>query len=216
MTQPNVDELRRDAENYLARALGPRAPRDLHLAATFAESPLESEGRVALFTFDLPHLAGELEVGTNRGHFVVVGETEPNYYPCYALEADAAYSLHIGTRVMVATGTRVADCEQEPEGARQRMRDFVSACNPDVAVEEERLAGLYRCGEHFLAVYRVRLLGQDVYCMGGDCPPGFYQMTRHPPQVALRLHLGQLLRAEARTEAGLQPARGLPPRARSE
>jgi hypothetical protein len=52
-----------------------------------------------------------------------------------------------------------------------------------------------------LAIYRLRVGGLEVYGCGADCPPGFYPLTPHPPQVVLRLHLGQVIRHEARAEA---------------
>ena len=63
------------------------------------------------------------------------------------------------------------------------------------------MAALFQCEERLFAVYRLTLNGAETaYFMGGDCPPGFYRLTEHPPQVALRLHLGKLIRAEARAE----------------
>jgi hypothetical protein len=69
-----------------------------------------------------------------------------------------------------------------------------------VPIEQERLSRLFRCQDRVFAVYRVRLNGRDVHCFGADCPPGFSELTDHPPLVALRLHLGQLIQAEARRE----------------
>ena len=68
------------------------------------------------------------------------------------------------------------------------------------SIEHEELAGLIRCLDRCFAVYRVVLRGRPVYCLGAGCPPGFYELTDHPPQVALCLHLGQLIREEARHE----------------
>jgi len=107
-------------------------------------------------------------------------------------------------------GLSVVDVNQETKGARERMRSFVAACNPGVPIEHESLAGLFRCADRLFAVYRARLRGQDVYCVGADCPPGFYQLTAYPPQVALALHLGQLIRAEARHESARVVSASLP------
>ncbi len=207
------------ARRYLAAQLGPRAPQNVALLATFDERPLEDEGSVALFAFDLPPdpaVRAALAGAWNPRHYVVVGETEPTYFPAYDLGPDDAYSFHVGTRFILQVGVSVADPDQEPEGSRERMRSFVAACNPGVSIDHESLAGLFRCADRFFAAYRICLRGQDVYCMGADCPPGFYQLTAHPPQVALTLHLGQLIRAEARQElarvvaTSLRPTRGRP------
>jgi len=182
------------AHSYLASQLGARAPHRIAFAATFNERPLMGEGPTTLFRFDLPsNLPAH-----DAGHYVAVGETLPNYFPTYALGPDEAYSFHLGTRFMLEMGMTIADAASEPDGARESMRTFVAACNGDTPIEREELAALFRCGAQFYAVYRLTLRGQETYCFGADCPPGFSQLTGQPAQVALRLHLGQLIRAEAR------------------
>lgn len=188
-------KLQQAAADYLAGELGGRSPAELSLAGAFDEAPLEGEGRTCLYAFEL---APEGIAGRPTKHYVAVGMTEPNYFPAYGLDADAAYSLHIGTRFMLETAVAIAPDADEPPAARESMHAWVAACNPDVPIEEESLAGLFRCDDQLFAVYRLRLRGQEVYCVGADCPPGFYELTEHPPLVALRLHLGQLIRAEAR------------------
>lgn len=202
------------AREYLARELGPRAPAKLVFEGRFDERPLEGEGAAAIFSFlmsppsglkpachDVPP-EGEL-------HYVAVGETTPNYFPSYGLPADDAYSVHIGTRFMLELGVSRIDDALEPAGARRRTADVLreairggSAASASVSdvqmIDEPRLAALFRVGDEMHAVYRVRVGEEDVYCMGGDCPAGFYRMTNHPPQAAYRLHLGKLIRAEAR------------------
>ncbi len=193
----DLEMWRKAAGEYLRAQLGQRAPHELKLVETFREQPLAGEGPVALFTFDC--LDGLGRVADPR-HYVVVGQTTPNYFPAYGLGPDDAYSFHIGTRFMLEMGVSVADARFEPADARESLRALLAACNPGVPIEREELAGLFRCQERLFAVYRVTLGGQDVYCMGADCPPGFYELTDYPPQIALRLHLGQLIRAEARHE----------------
>ncbi|MFQ5806671.1 MAG: hypothetical protein ACE5I3_09495, partial [Phycisphaerae bacterium] len=130
-------------------------------------------------------------------HYVAVGETEPNFFPAYGLSPDDAYSFHVGTRFALEMGLQMVDASLEPPGARPLLRAAVRSYAAGAKLEKEELAALFRCEEGLFAVYRLTLDGQDVYCMGADCPPGFYRMTAQPPQVALRLHLGKLIRAEA-------------------
>jgi hypothetical protein len=205
MTEQTTQQLERAARAYLEQQLGGRAPAALAGPALFDETPLEGEGATALFSFDLPPecaptQAAEGPAGDPR-HYVAVGATTPNYFPAYGLDADDAYSFHVGTRFMLELGVAVADASDEPPGARDELHTFVDACNPGEPIESEALAALFRCGEQRFAVYRLRLRGVEVYCLGADCPPGFYQMADRPPQVPLRLHLGKLIRAEAREEA---------------
>ncbi len=188
------------ARRYLDAELGARAPVQLTLVGTFSEEPLPDEGPVSVFSFEL---LPACDLGTAGGapiasrHYVVAGQTQPNFFPAYGFDADDAYSFHIGTRFALEMGLAVADARDEPVDARQALRTLVAAINPDVPIEQERLVALFRCGERLLAVYLVTLRGRDVYCTGADCPPGFYELTHHPPQVVLRLHLGKLLRTEA-------------------
>lgn len=100
------------------------------------------------------------------------------------------------------------DAQAEPPGAREAVRDLAAAYNLGVAVTDVELAGLFRCGDEHLAVYRLRLGALEVYCCGADCPPGFYALTRYPPQVTLRLHLGNLIRHEAREDAQRESTAG--------
>ena len=45
-------------------------------------------------------------------YYVVVGLTEPNYYPAGGLEADDAFVLHLGTRFMLVMGIGLAGDER--------------------------------------------------------------------------------------------------------
>ena len=98
---------------------------------------------------------------------------------------------------MLEMGLQLVDPSLEPPGARSLLRAALQTFGGGAEPEKEQLAALFRCEEGFFAVYRLTVAGQDVYCTGADCPPGFYSLTEHPPQVALRLHLGKLIRAEA-------------------
>lgn len=192
------------AHAYLDRELGPRAPTELREIGGFDEAPLDGEGSVMLFAFTLPTDCRAAEAKDARplvAHCVVVGKTEPNYYPAYGLGPDDAYSLHIGTRFALGAGLAVAPPTDEPHGAADAVRSWVEACNPGVPLEQFRLAGLFRSDEQLFAVYSVTLAGRDAYCFGADCPPGFGDHDDLPPQVSLRLHLGRVIRAEARREA---------------
>ena len=199
MLDPELDPREQAALVYLREQLGDRAPSDLIIRATFSETPLQGEGPASLFSFTLPQISGAsicAAAGDKSDHYVVAGETTPNYFPTYDLDPDDGYSLHIGTRFMLEIGIgRIAE-GHEPAGARDAMRRAVQEALPNTAIENESLAGLFRGQEQTYAVYRLRLGGQDVYFMGGDCPSGFYRLTQWPPQVALRLHLGKLIRAE--------------------
>lgn len=192
------------AHDYLVEVLGERAPSRVKPALKVDEHPLEGEGPVAIFSFELPPApaAGDAD----PQHYVVVGETEPNYYPSYSLPPDELYSLHIGTRFMLALGMNVAPNADEPPAAREALRNFIHACNPEVPIDNEQLAALFTAGERYFAVYRVTLRGQEVYCFGADCPAGFSERVDLPPQIPLRLQLGRAIRAEARAAAERESA----------
>ncbi|TWT40338.1 hypothetical protein RAS1_40460 [Phycisphaerae bacterium RAS1] len=194
----NPQQLHDAALAELQRQLGPRAPHRLTPVGIFDEAPLEGEGRTALFSFELPP-ANDPCSGDGR-HYVAVGLTTPTYFPSYDFDADDAYSFHIGTRFMVEMRIARIDADQEPPAARDEMRKFVIGCNPAARIERDELAALFTCDGQKLAVYRVVISGRPLYVLGGDCPPGFYELVQHPPQVALRLHLGKLIRAEAESE----------------
>lgn len=184
------------ARNYLQEQLRDRAPGSIHLKQVFEEGPLEGEGRVALFEFELaPPPTGPCGAPDTQ-HYVFAGETEPNFYPSYGLSPEEAYSLHIGTRFILTVGIEKLDCSQEPPHFRAHMQQFVRGCNPTAAVANEECVLLFRCEDQQFAVWRLDINNTPVYFVGGDLPPGFYQMTEHPPQVALRLHIGGLIRAE--------------------
>jgi hypothetical protein len=196
-----VSQLEGLALGYLRGQLAARAPQTLRFEGEFDEQPLDGEGQTALFSFELPP-GTDVGSGAQPGaaevkHYVAVGETGPNFFPAYGLDPDDAYSFHLGTRFVLEMGLQVVDASYEPPSARALLRAALVNYAAGATLEQEELAALFRCDEGLFAVYRLTLDGQDVYCMGADCPPGFYHMTEHPPQVALRLHLGKLIRAEA-------------------
>ena len=203
MTANDRRQLETTALAYLRAQLGHRAPPELCFAGEFSVGGLEGEGVVTLFSLELPETGLDLAAGSqsaDRRHYVAVGETQPNFFPAYGMDADGAFSFHLGTRFMLELELQLVGPELEPPGARDLMRAVVAEYGGGQAIEREELAALFRCEEGLFAVYRLTIGGQDVYCMGADCPPGFYAMTEYPPQVALRLHLGGLIRAEASRE----------------
>ena len=203
MSDTSIEALEAAAVAYLRQQLGDRAPQELRLEGQFDERPLDGEGPTALFSFDLDPAAdggGANAATTKSRHYVAVGQTEPNFLPAYGLDPDDAYSLHIGTRFMLEMQVQVVDAAYEPPGAREAMEVFAQAYGGGGRPENAELATLFRCEETYFAVYRLTIGGEDVFCMGAGCPPGFYRMTQHPPQVALRVHLGKLIRAEKKRE----------------
>lgn len=202
-TQPLADWERAAAE-YLRNELGERAPAALQYVGQFNEAPLEGEGRTALFSFELSGGSAADCGGASAGerkHYVAIGETTPNFFPGYRLSGDDAYSFHVGTRFMLVMGLEKVDPELEPPGARETVRRLVADHLPDARVEGDELAALFRCEAGYFAVYRLVVNEQPVYALGADCPPGFYYLTHFPPQTALRLHLGKVIRAEKRAAA---------------
>lgn len=204
MSAADVRSVERDAIAFLATQLGPRAPQYLSLLAEFDEKPLDGEGRTLIFAFDLPPASEAAAcAGYDPRHLVAAGDTVANFFPAYGFDADDAYSFHIGTRFMLEMGISRVDAALEPPDSRRLLRAFVENYAGGVPSEEAELAALFRCDEGYYAVYRLSVGGQDVYCMGADCPPGFYKLTQFPPQTALRLHLGKLIRAEAKSQKQL-------------
>ncbi len=211
------------AREYLDAQLMERAPASLRFERSVHEQPLEDEGPVSIFSFSIPvgpacgaavtrapgvdavQTAGGGAAAASAGeaerHFVVVGQTKPNYFPGYGFDADDAYSFHVGTRFALETQIARLDDALEPPGSRVALQVILKQFAPSAQASSAVLAGVFRCDEQYFAVYRIHVDGRELYCFGGDCPPGFYELTQHPPQVALRLHLGKLIRAEAAAEA---------------
>lgn len=185
------------ARAYLREQLGPRAPQRLALAGVFDEQPLEGEGRTSLFAFELDAPAGGPGCAA-LPHYVAAGETAPNYYPSFGLAADDAYSLHIGTRFMLEMKVQKIEADAPPGAEESLQRVIRDRLGGAAHFGPSRLAGLFRCEESVFAVFRMTVDGAPLYALGADLAPGFYEMCEHPPQVVLRLHLGKLIRNEAR------------------
>jgi len=115
----NTAEWSAFALEYLAGQLRDAAPKRLGPPAFFPRNPLESEGPCLVFSFiaDRAGQGGEM-------HYVVVGQTEPNYYPAYGLDADEAFALHIGTRFMLVLQIAQVPLDLKPQ---------VSSPKPQVA-----------------------------------------------------------------------------------
>lgn len=193
----DLKSLETAAAAYLKQQLGPRAPSELTFAGVFNESPLETEGEVALFAFELAPSGPAATCAGDPRHFVVVGQTSPNYFPAYDLAPSDAYSLHLGTRFLLEMGLERIDISEEREQHRAAIREFVQGCNPQATVGGDELVLLFRAEEQHFAVYRVLIESVAYFCMGGDLPHGFYPAEKHPPQAFLRLHLGRVIREEA-------------------
>ncbi|RMF74142.1 MAG: hypothetical protein D6744_14880 [Planctomycetota bacterium] len=202
MSELDVATVESQALAYLRKVLGERAPRYITLEREFAEAPLDGEGAAMLFSFDLEPGPGAAQscTASDRRHYVVAGRTEPNYFPAYGLDADRGYSVHIGTRFMLEMRVAIADPNDEPPGARSGVERFIAEYAAAAPYEPLELAALFRCEDEYFAVYRTRIADTEYYCFGAACPSGAYAMTHLPPQAVLRLHLGQVIRAEARRE----------------
>src|SRR5262249_47431415 len=135
-------------------------------------------------------------------HFVAVGETTPNYFPSYGFTADDAYSFHVGTRFMLEMEMQRVDESFEPPGARSATTRVIHQLAPSATIERLELAALFKCDADYQAFNRRALDGRALYVAGAVCPQGFYPMTDYPPQTMLRLHLGKLIRTEAKNSRG--------------
>jgi hypothetical protein len=200
MSSDSLAALERTAVEYLQLQLGEHAPRYLTHELSIHERPLEGEGAVEVFSFPFDP-AGKEGCGPGEMRFfVVVGATEPNYFPGYGLQPDEAYSMHIGTRFMLEMGISRIDSTQEDAIDHELMRELVRGTNPTATLEHEELVARFRCVEQTFAIYRLRISGLSAMLICGDITPGYYSLTDYPPQVTLRLHLGNLIRQEAREE----------------
>lgn len=205
----NLDEWRNYALSYLAEQLGAAAPKTLVNPTLFPRSPLEGEGPTVLFEFT----ADRSERG-EQPHHVVVGKTEPNYYPAYGLSAEEAFDLHLGTRFMLVMGVALmkeTPTEQSPGDSSETAYDaaadargIVDRVAPGAAIDDLIIAAMFDVDGEFHSVLRCRVADEPVYIMGRDAPPGFSRRVDLPAQVVFRLHLGHVLRHEP------EPADGEP------
>ncbi len=177
---------------YLAHELREAAPKTLGDATRFPHSPLDGEGAVVVFAFEAVRSDRDA-----KQFYVVVGRTEPNYYPAHELSPDEAFSLHLGTRFMLVMG--IAQAEESMVAAYDPSRDartIVDRISPNAPIEDARVAAAFDVDGQLHAVVSCRLAGRDVFVMAGDAPHGIHERTGLPPQVAYRLHIGQVLRNE--------------------
>ena len=176
---------------YLREQLREDAPTELAAGRVFERSPLEGEGATVVFEFRARRGATESD-----RYYVVVGQTEPNYYPAYGLDFDEAYSLHLGTRFMLVMG--VAQCPP-PDGfdAISAARTVVDRISPAAPIEGLSIAACFDVQGERHVVIRASVANQDVYIMAGEAPAGFSHRVDLPPPAAYRLHLGGVIRSEA-------------------
>ncbi len=187
-----MDAWRAYALEYLAHELREAAPTTLSEATLFPRSPLDGEGAVVVFAFEA--VRSERDA---KQFYVVVGRTEPNYYPSQGLSADEAFSLHLGTRFMLVMG--IAQAAEPMITAYDPARDartIVDRISPNAPIEDARIAAAFDVDGQLHTVVACRLAGRDVFVMAGDAPHGIHERTGLPPQVAYRLHIGQVLRNE--------------------
>lgn len=197
----NLDQWRSYALFYLADQLGSAAPKTLLNPTLFPRSPLEGEGPTVLFDFTA-NLSGRDE----QPYHVIVGKTQPNYYPAYGLSAEEAFDLHLGTRFMLVMGVALikeSPTEQSPDDspelaydAAADARGIVDRIVPGAAIDDLTTAASFDVDGRIHTVLRCRVAGEPVYVMGRDAPPGFSKRIDLPAQVVYRLHLGHVLRHE--------------------
>lgn len=188
----NQDAWRSYALHYLRDQLRADAPAVLGDAHLFPASPLDGEGAVFVFPFSARHGSA-----LDHDYYVVVGRTEPNYYPAYGLTPQEAFELHLGTRFMLVLG--VAQRPPAPEDDFDMNRDarlIVDRVAPGVPIEDLALVASFDVEGLLHAVLKCRIKDTDAYIMAASAPMGFCTRTDLPPQVAYRLHIGHALRRE--------------------
>lgn len=200
-TNPEVIARWREvAMDYLREQLREDAPAALGEMTYFERSPLEGEGQTFIFEF----MAARGAPDVSR-YAVVVGDTEPNYYPAEDLTAEELFELHLGTRFMLVLGVSMVPHAEARIDDQYDMhldaRQIVARVAPDAVLSELEPAATFRVGEELHTVLRCRLNGQPIYIMGRDAPLGFSARTHLHPHVAYRLHLGHVLRREMNSDA---------------
>jgi len=193
-----ADSWRGDALRFLQTQLRDRAPTVLDGPWVFDVSPLEGEGPTVLFQFRMA-----LADRPAEPHWVVVGRTEPNYYPGAGLDVESAYALHLGTRFMLTLGIGIARAERwaglDPTAA---VRFHVDRVAPGVLVEDARLAVAFELEDQLHAIIACRIGGQAAYVFAADAPPGFSTQIHLAPHLAYRIHLGRVLLSEPTPDEG--------------
>lgn len=185
---------------YLRAQLRDDAPQELGEGVAFTWSPLEGDGLTVVFEFFATRGTPE-----RLRFFVVTGETEANYYPAEDLTAEEAFELHLGTRFMLVIGISqvpIAEAERDPTYDAARDADeIVGRVARDALAEDLQIAAMFRVAETQHAVLRCRIKGEPVYIMGRDAPQGFSKKVHLHPHVAYRLHIGHVLRREAKPDS---------------
>lgn len=190
----NIDPWRDLALSYLAGQLRDRAPKTLGQAIHFPWSPLEGEGTTVIFPFRAKH-GDEAEAD----YYVVVGRTEPNYYPAYGLSPEDAFHLHLGTRFMLVLGVAQRFPRAEDDFDMHRdARMIVDRVAPGEPIEALSLEASFDVEGQLHAVLRCRIRDAAVYIMAAHAPMGFSTHSHLPPQVAYRIHIGRALLHEAK------------------
>jgi hypothetical protein len=179
------------ARAYLSQELGADAPRELTLAGSFDEAPLEEEGRTSIFAFTASRGGNPAE-----SFFVVSGETEPNYYPAWDLDPEEIYSLHIGTRFMLVMEVSQLGLEAVPDTLESDVLAALAEVAPEEPVQDFRPVAVFELEDTVHVVCRMRIREEEVYLLAGDLPLGVYRRTDLPPHVIYRMHLGNVIRME--------------------
>ncbi|MCB9858322.1 MAG: hypothetical protein H6818_21775 [Phycisphaerales bacterium] len=200
--ESNIDIWRDYAMAFVREHFGETAPAMLGDHRLFPMSPLDGDGATLVVRFEADRSgSGSLP------YYVVVGQTEANYYDGGKLDFDEAFSLHLGTRFMLVLG--VAQVKDEPENLapddkpydiERDARLIVNRVAPDASIRDVSLAALFNVDGERHAVIRARVADQDVYIMGRDAPLGFSRRTDLPAPMAYRLHIGAVLRKEPNPE----------------
>jgi len=179
------------ALEYLRSQLGGAAPSELGEPAFLERSPLAGEGAMVVFPF-----RAAVDGRHEEEYRVVVGRTEPNYYPGYNLSLEETFDLHLGTRFMLVLGVAQYRCADDSYDPLEDARSIVARVAPGRPIEDLDIAAAFAVDDQVHTVLRCRIDGTPVYIMARDAPLGFNERTDLPPQVAYRLHLGQVLRRE--------------------
>lgn len=178
---------------WLREQLANAAPGELGEPALLERSPLEGEGAILAFPF-----RADLGGNGEKDYRVVVGCTEPNYYPAHGLTPEETLDLHLGTRFMLVLAVAQRPATNDGYDPELDARSIADRVMPDKPIEDLAVAASFEVGEQVHVVLRCRVAGQPVYIMGRDAPLGFCERSDLPPQVAYRLHLGRVLRREPR------------------
>lgn len=179
------------AREYLLSELQQDAPWTVTPVASFDEHPLENEGRVTVFSFNAS-IGGNPE----EPFYVVVGQTVPNYYPQWGLDADQIYSVHLGTRFMLVVEVRQVPLDTLPSTLKRDTLAQLEGIVPGEPVRNLEPAAVWQADEQLHVVCRATIADEDVFIMAADLPMGVYRETQLPPHVVYRWHLGTVIRLE--------------------